>query len=132
MKRVTCLLAVGLVLLLGSFTIASAGSDFTFFDGTNPTSEAPPFGGAECALGGTVPAGTLHATVSAHSSGPDGFVRLTYRDGDWVQFPITSGGVLNITQAVGAGAARRVRLSNGNDQNGARLVGSMSVITIRR
>src|SRR2546427_3829234 len=33
---------------------------------------------------------SLHASVTAHASGPAGFVRLTYEDNDWVQFPIPS------------------------------------------
>lgn len=125
-------LIVGLAVLFAPWTVASADdnsdkTDFAFFDGTNPLSEDPPFGGAECSVRG---AATLHASVTAHSSGPGGFVRLTYAvDGDWVQFPIASGGVLQLTQAIGGSPySRRVRLSNGGDAAGARLVGSLSVI----
>lgn len=75
---------------------------------------------------------TLHASVTAHSSG--GFVRLTYEDNDFVQFPIALNGVLQLTQAIGGtkDVSRRVRLSNGGDAAGARLVGSLSVISNKR
>jgi hypothetical protein len=135
MKRwlAVTLLSAGLLIPFGFWTVASADddgsqkTDFAFFDGTNPATEAPPMGGAECSVKGPA---TLHASVSAHSSGPDGFVRLTYQDGDWVQFPIKSDGVLQLTQAIGGtpGVSRRVRLSNSNADPGARLVGSLSVI----
>ena len=119
-----------LLMLFGSWTVARATPvDFAFFDGTNPATEAPPFGGAECIVSG---AATLHASVTAHSSGPDGFVRLTYQDGDFVQFPIASNGTLQLTQAIGGtfGVDRRIRLSNGGDSAGARLVGSLSAISL--
>lgn len=124
-----------LVVPFGLGTVASADddngngnrTDFAFFDGTNPATEAPPFGGAECTVKGPA---TLHASVTAHSSGPSGFVRLTYQDNDWVQFPIASNGSLQLTQAIGGtkNVSRRVRLSNGGDAAGARLVGSLSAI----
>ena len=142
MKRwlAVALLSAGLLVLSGPWTVASADddddndndhnnnkTDFAFFDGTNPLTEAPPFGGAECKVRGPA---TLHASVTAHLSGPGGFVRLTYQDNDFVQFPIASGGVLQLTQAIGGtpGVSRRVRLSNGGDALGPRLVGSLSVI----
>jgi len=125
------LLSAGLLALFGPWSVGSADAednktDFAFFDGTNPAT-GPPFGGAECAVKGPA---TLHASVTADSSGPSGFVRLTYQDNDFVQFPIASNGVLQLTQAIGGtkGASGRVRLSNGGDPAGARLVGSLSVI----
>jgi hypothetical protein len=146
--RRVALLSAGLLVLFGPWTVASAhgdeGSrgdegargdnddngkktDFAFFDGTNPVGEAPAFGGAECTVNGPA---TLHASVTAHASGPSGFVRLTYEDNDFVQFPIASNGVLQLTQAIGGtpDVSTRVRLSNGGDLLGAKLVGALSAI----
>jgi hypothetical protein len=101
-------------------------SDHALFDGTNPLTEAPPSGGAECRVRGP---GTFHVTVSAHSSGPGGFVRATFEDGDFVQFPIASGASFSFSQSIGGtkGVDRRIRISNGNDPSGAQLVGWVSV-----
>ena len=127
-------LAVALLSMIpfGLWTVASADdddrkSDFALFDGTNPTTEAPPFGGAECTV---KHAATFYVTVTAHSSGPSGFVRATFQDGDFVQFPIQSNGSLNFTQAIGGtkGVDTRIRISNGGDAAGARLVGWVSVL----
>src|SRR5712691_8012115 len=78
-------LAVALLSMIpfGLWTVASADdddrkSDFALFDGTNPTTEAPPFGGAECTVKG---AATFYVAVTAHSSGPSGFVRPRLRTG---------------------------------------------------
>jgi hypothetical protein len=125
------LMSAGLVVALGPWTLANAGprpkADFAIFDGTNPATEAPPFGGAECAV--KHPA-TFSATVTAHSSGPDGFVRATFADGDFVQFPIKSDGSFSFSQAIGStkDVDDRIRISNGGDAAGARLVGWVSVI----
>ncbi|SRR6266540_1601163 len=126
-------ITVGFVMLFGFWTVASAGdnrSDFALFDGTNPTTEAPPFGGAECSVNIPPGAATLYVSVTAHSSGPDGFVRATFADGDWVQFPIKSNGSFSFTQAMGGtlGVDNRIRISNGGTAAGARLVGWVSVL----
>jgi hypothetical protein len=130
-----------LVVLLGSWTIAGADddhhakkknrdgrTDFALFDGTNPAAEAPPFGGAECKV--KSPA-VFYVSVTAHSSGADGFVRATFADGDWVQFPIKADGSLSFTQAIGGttGVDDRIRISNGGDASGPRLVGWVSVLS---
>ena len=103
-------------------------SDFALFDGTNPANEAPPDGGAECHVKNGF-AATLHVTVTAHSSGPDGFVRATFKDADWVEFPIKSGGSLHFSQSIGGtpGVDDRIRISNGAKPAGARLVGWASI-----
>ena len=103
-------------------------SDFALFDGTNPATEAPPNGGAECSVKNGF-AATLHVTVTAHSSGPDGFVRATFADADFVEFPIKSGGSLDFSQSIGGtpGVDDRIRISNGGKADGARLVGWASI-----
>ena len=134
------LMSAVLVLPFGLWTVASADdddhhgkgggdkSDFALFDGTNPTTAGLPFGGAECAV--REPS-TLHLSVTAHSSGPSGFVRFTFKDGDFVQYPIASNGTLSFTQAIGGtkGVDDRIRISNGGTTTGARLVGWASVIS---
>ena len=127
-------LAVAPVLLIiavafGLWTVANAGpaGDFALFDGTNPATEAPPDGGAECAVNNTA---TFNVSVTAHSSGPDGFVRATFKDGDFVQFPIKSNASFSFSQAIGTtkGVDDRIRISNGGAAAGARLVRWVSVI----
>jgi len=135
------LMSIALVVCCGLLTVARADdddddkgrnnknnkkSDFALFDGTNPATEAPPNGGAECTVKGPA---TFYGSVSAHSSGPAGFVRVTFSDGDWVQFPIASNGSFSFTHAIGGtkGVDDRIRISNGGDAGGARLVGWVSV-----
>jgi hypothetical protein len=67
-------------------------------------------------------------TVTAHSSGPAGFVRATFADGDFVQFPIASNGSFSFSQSAGGtpGVDSRIRISNGGNPTGARLVGWVS------
>jgi hypothetical protein len=144
MRKRFLVMLVGCGVLLGAWTAADAWdrersrfhperdkSDFALFDGTNPTAEAPPNGGAECFVRAP---GTLNVSVSAHASGPAGFVRFTFADGDWVQFPIESNGSLTVTQSIGGtpGVDTRIRISNGGDPNGARLVGWASVLSTGR
>jgi len=139
-------LALGFVVTFGWWTVGRANdqqhgnqgnhgdhgdrdrSDFALFDGTNPATEAPPNGGAECLVRGGA-AATLHVAVTAHSSGPDGFVRATFNDGDFVEFPVKSGGSFSFTQSIGGspGVDDRIRISNGGRAAGARLVGWASV-----
>ena len=126
-------ITVGAGMLCGSWTVASAGSnrsDFALFDGTNPTTEAPPFGGAECSVNIPPGAATLYVSVYAHKSGPDGVVRATFADGDIVEFPIKSNGSFSFTEAIGGtpGVDDRIRISNGGNPTGARLVGWVSVL----
>ena len=113
----------------GPWTVATAGTagDFALFDGTNPATEAPPNGGAECVVNN---AAAFNVTVTAHSSGPDGFVRATFADGDFVQFPIKSNASFSFSQAIGTNKAvdGRIRISNGGDAAGARLVGWVGVL----
>lgn len=144
MKRTLAVSLLGAIslMLLGSWTVARAQSnvgdsrvDFTFFDGTNPApdSEGQPDGGAECTVSGPA---TLHTSVTNHVSGNDGYVRFTYQDGDWVQFPIKSDQTLQFNQAIGnrSTADKKVRLSarDVSSNQGAlapKLVGIMSAIS---
>jgi hypothetical protein len=146
-----------LMLVLGAWTTAFAGgrndglkwlhflkfgggdsTDAALFDGTNPanqgdagTANAAPLGvaGAVC---GTKFAGQpfiFHLSVTNHSSGTAGFVRITYKDGDWVQFPIEPNANLQISQAAGSrsGNDQAVRVSGvPAGTGGTRLVGALS------
>src|SRR2546426_12503511 len=98
----------------------------SLFDGTNPAT-APPDGGAECTVKG---AATFYVTVTAHSSGPAGFVRATFADNDFVQYPIAANGSFSFSQSIGGtkNVDTRIRISNGGDVNGARLVGWVSAL----
>lgn len=127
------LLSLGFVVQFAPWAIADdddhGKSDFALFDGTNPANQ--PDEGAICGAKDLKKGKsfTFYLTVTAHASGPDGFVRLTYKDGDFVQFPIKSDASFSLSQAAGSkgGADRAVRVSNGG--SGARLVGAMSAIS---
>ena len=91
--------------------------DFAIFDGTNPANQGdggvanPDPVGVAGAICGTRLRGqpfTFHLSVTNHVSGTAGFVRITYADGDFVQFPINPDATLQITQAAGS--------RSGNDQ----------------
>lgn len=127
---VVALLSVGIVVLLGLVTAASAAkgtvgsserSDFALFDGTNPANQ--PDSGAVCGARGTY---TYYVAVS--NFGAAGVARITYADGDIVNYQIPAGGSFSFTQAAGSsgGADMAVRLSNGG--SAAQLAGSMSVL----
>ncbi len=100
---------------------ATFKNEFALFDGSNPANQ--PDSGAICGAKLGKPY-TYHLAVSNY--GPDGFVRITYIDGDWVQFPIAAGAFLNLTQAGGSkgGADAVVRISNGD--SAAQLSGVLS------
>ncbi len=135
---IVALLSVAIVVFLGSVTTVGAGpapggsqrSDFALFDGTNPANQAPNnFGsGAVCGARGTY---TYFVAVS--NFGAAGVARITYADGDIVNYQIPAGGSFSFSQAAGStaektnpAADRAVRLSNGG--SAAQLAGSMSVI----
>lgn len=102
-------------------TPAALQNDFALFDGSNPANQ--PFAGALCGAAKGKPF-TYHVAVANYGS--DGFVRITYHDGDWVQYPITAGGSFSLSQAAGskAGKDRTVRVSNGT--SAAQLAGVLS------
>ena len=101
-------------------------NDFAFFDGSNPLNQ--PDAGAICGASKGQPY-TFHLAVA--NFGSDGLVRLTYHDGDFVQFPIAAGGSLSLSQAAGSkgGADRVVRVSNGG--SAAQLAGTLSAENAR-
>jgi hypothetical protein len=124
MRRSGILLCLVLapIVLLELRTVASADtSDFALFDGTNPTNQ--PDSGAVCR---SHSAFTYHVVVA--NWGADGEVRITYKDGDIIRFPIAAGASFALSQAAGSkgGADRAVRVSNGG--SAAQLAGSMSAI----
>jgi len=96
-------------------------NDFALFDGSNPANQ--PDSGAICGAKANQPF-TYNLAVANYGS--DGFVRVTYADGDWVQFPISAGGSFSLTQAAGSrsGDDAVVRVSNGG--SAAQLAGVMS------
>jgi hypothetical protein len=110
------------VLLLGLLGTASADvSDFAFFDGSNPVNSSA---GAIC---GSKSAFTYHLSVQ-NAGADDGFVRITYIDGDWIQFPVAAGQSFSMSQAAGnkSGDSAAIRVSNG--VSAAQLAGSLSAI----
>ena len=96
-------------------------NDFALFDGSNPLNQ--PDAGAVCGDKKGKPF-TFHLTVANYGS--DGFIRVTYADGDWIQLPIAAGGSFSMTQAAGSkgGADAAVRVSNGG--SAAQLAGALS------
>jgi hypothetical protein len=111
-------LTLGLLLASAAVTNADT-SDFALFnvDGTNPDS------GAVCYSNGAF---EYHVAVANAAAAENGVVRITYYNGDFVEFPIAAGASFAFSQAAGSkgGADKAVRVSNG-DSN-AELSGSMS------
>lgn len=110
------------VVVLGLTTGASADqSDFALFDGSNPANQ--PNAGAVCAANSAF---TYHVVVA--NWGSDGEIRITYKDGDIVRFPIKAGASFAFSQAAGSrgGADKAVRVSNGGSP--AQLAGSLSAV----
>lgn len=96
-------------------------NDFALFDGSNPLNQ--PDAGALCGARKGHPF-TFNLAVANYGS--TGFVRVTYADGDWIQFPIEAGGSFSMSQAAGSrsGNDAAVRVSNGG--SGAQLAGTLS------
>jgi hypothetical protein len=96
-------------------------NEFALFDGSNPLNQ--PDAGAVCGASKGRPY-TYHLAVANYGS--DGFVRVTYFDGDWVQYPIAAGASFSLSQAGGSrgGDDRVVRVSNGG--SAAQLAGVLS------
>lgn len=113
-------LAIVVLLLLASVTVAVAdSSDFALFDGSNPANQ--PNAGAVCSAKASY---TWHLAVA--NFGGAGFVRITFKDGDFIRFPIAAGGTLTMSQAGGKGSSSAVRVSN--EGSPAQLAGSLSAI----
>jgi hypothetical protein len=96
-------------------------NDFALFDGSNPLNQ--PDAGAVCGDKKAQPF-TFHVTVA--NFGSDGFLRVTYVDGDFIQIPLAAGGSFSMTQAAGSkgGNDAAVRVSNGG--SAAQLAGAIS------
>ena len=129
-RKLLASLSLGLLVLFGGWVAVADGNDdgdrrndFALFDGTNPANQ--PNEGAVC-FAKKGKAFNYHVAVTNHISGGDGFVRVTYKDGDFVQFPIAPGGSFSFTQAAGSkdGFDSAIRISNGG--SAARLVGVVS------
>ncbi|HVN40608.1 MAG TPA: hypothetical protein VMW19_20780 [Myxococcota bacterium] len=97
------------------------GNDFALFDGSNPLNQ--PDSGAVCGAAKGTPF-TFNLAVANY--GAAGFVRVTYADGDWIQFPIAAQGSFSMSQAAGSrgGNDAAVRVSNGG--SGAQIAGTLS------
>jgi hypothetical protein len=109
------------VLVLTSAARAADDHDFALFDGSNPANQ--PNSGAVCSS--EKDPFTYHVVVA--NWGADGEVRITYKDGDFIRFPIKAGESFSFTQAAGSdknGPDSAVRVSNGG--SAAQLAGSMS------
>ena len=122
MRSVARSLVLSAIVLVTAVSIASADqADFALFDGSNPANQ--PNAGAVCSANSAF---TYHVAVA--NWGADGEVRITYKDGDIIRFPIKAGASFAFSQAAGAksGADRAVRVSNGG--SAAQLAGSMSAI----
>ena len=114
------LLSLGFVVQFAPSAIADdSKSDFALFDGTNPANQ--PNSGAVCSA---KHAFTYHVAVA--NWGADGVVRITYKDGDIIRFPIKAGASFAFSQAAGSkgGADKAVRVSN--EGSPAQLAGAMS------
>lgn len=118
-------LSLGLLLVCGGGGVVAdddgSRNDFALFDGSNPTNQ--PSAGAVCFARKGKP---FNYHVAVTNAGADGFVRVTYKDGDFVQFPIAANDSFSFSQAAGSreGADRAVRISNGG--SAANLVGVLS------
>jgi hypothetical protein len=118
--RTVLAIGVAVGLMFSWVSLASADqSDFALFDGSNPANQ--PDAGAIC---GAKASFTWHLSVA--NWGSDGFVRITYKDGDIIRFPIAAGASLNLSQAGGKGDSSAVRVSN--EGSPAQLAGALSAI----
>lgn len=118
--RTMMAVGVAVALMLASVALASADqSDFALFDGSNPANQ--PNAGAIC---GANAAFTWHLAVA--NWGGDGVVRITYKDGDIIRFPIKAGASFALSQAGSKGASSAIRVSN--EGSAAQLAGSLSAI----
>ncbi|MBI4636097.1 MAG: hypothetical protein HY727_07065 [Candidatus Rokubacteria bacterium] len=92
-------LSLAPIVVLALATGASADtSDFALFDGTNPANQ--PDSGAVCSANSAF---TYHVAVA--NLGADGEVRITYKDGDIIRFPIAAGASFAFSQAAGSKGA---------------------------
>ena len=105
----------------GNHGDGARSNDFALFDGSNPLNQ--PSSGAVC---GAPKGHAFTYNLAVANYGSDGFVRVTYTDGDWVQFPIAAGGSFSLSQAGGSksGNDAVVRVSNGGSP--AQLAGVLS------
>jgi hypothetical protein len=110
--------SLGLMLGLSLACAATAKadtSDFALFKGADETS------GAVCSANSS-----FVYNVAVANVGGDGQVRITFKDGNFIEFPIVSGASFAFSQAAGSKgrADRAIRVSNGGSF--AQLSGSMS------
>ena len=115
-------LGLTLGVLLASAAAAKADtSDFALFDGTQVANTES---GAVCSANSAF---TYNVVVA--NWGADGVIRITYKDGDILRFPIAAGASVAFSQAAGSKgrADRAVRISN-DEGSAAQLTGSMSAI----
>src|SRR5207245_4675681 len=129
MKRWLAVLGVGLMVLLGPWTVARADhlkADFALF------TEEPTVADQNVICSCVNPVGKpmgcqIKITMGnrADLGGVAGFVRTTYNDLDFVDYPIPTGTTVNITLASGQLADRAVKVS-GDGTGGSVMVGEIS------
>ena len=129
MKRWLAVLGVGLMVLLGPWTVAQADhlkADFALF------TEEPTVADQNVICSCVNPVGKpmgcqIKITMGnrADLGGVAGFFRTTYNDLDFVDYPLPTGTTVNITLASGQLADRAVKVS-GDGTGGSVLVGQMS------
>ncbi len=134
MKKITvCILALGLMGWLSAATSTAAPkSDFAVYDQGPSTRDISVQCGASNSMGYSFKptAFTLYITMSNRGDlgGGNGFVRVTYQDGDFVEYAIPQNTTLQITLS-GGGTPNVDQIITVAGTGGATLVGQMSLLT---
>ena len=133
MKRwlVVALLSVGLVVLLGPWTVPQAHgaqkTDFALLDEETGVGDLNVICSCVDSHGKPRPC-QIKITMGNRGDlgGDNGFVRTTYNDLDFVDYPILANTTVNITLAAGGGSADKAIKVSGDGAGGSVLIGQMS------
>lgn len=133
MKKIliVALLSMGLLGLSGSWTVSSADdsqSDFALLDTTDTNVAC---GARRGDLSGPAKPTAFEIYITMSNFGADGFVRVTYEDGDSVDYQIATGETLNINLSAG-GTPGADQLIVVEESGGADLRGQISILTHRK
>ena len=133
-KIVVCILALGVLGWLSTATLSAAPrSDFALYDqeSVGHTPDISVQCGATNSEGTSLKrtAFTVFITMSNRGDlgGVDGFVRVTYQDGDFVEYAIPQNTTLQITLS-GGGTPGVDQIITATGTSGAVLVGQMSLL----